>query len=91
MILNVPWFLFLEVQDDYCKNVPVYGQNWIPKAYHVLYSTLVAVAVTMMAGLYSRIVYTLWLKRVEDNQPAFQQRVSTNINTEALNVKESFA
>jgi len=74
VILNLPWFLFLEVQDGYCKNVPMYGQNWIPRAYSLLFSTLVAVSVVMMAGLYSRIVYTLWLKRVENNQPAFQQR-----------------
>jgi len=90
VILNLPWFLFLEVQDGYCKNVPMYGQNWIPRAYSLLFSTLVAVSVVMMAGLYSRIVYTLWLKRVENNQPAFQQRVSTSNNTNSLNMKESF-
>ena len=44
-----------------------------------------------MAVLYSRIVYALWLKRVEDNQPAFQQRVSSSNKTETLNVKEYFA
>ena len=58
----------------------MYGQDWIPKAYHVLSSSLVAVFVVMMAGLYSRIVYTLWLKRVEDDQPTCQQRVSASNN-----------
>ena len=43
----------------------------------------------MMAGLYSRIVYNLWLKG-EDNQSTFQQQVSTSNYTEVLNVKESF-
>ena len=80
----------MEVQAKHCTNVPMYGQDWIPKAYHVLYSTLVAISVAMMAGLYSRIVYTLWLKGVEDNQPTFQQQVTTSNNTEILNVKESF-
>ena len=68
----------------------MYGQDWVPKAYHVLCSCLVAVFVGMMAALYSRIVYTLWLKRVEDNHSAFQQQVSTSNNTEVRNVKESF-
>ena len=77
MIFNLPLFLVVEVKDSYCKNVWVHGQDWMPKAYHLLWSSLVAVAVAMMAGLYSRIVYTLWLKPVEDNQLAFQQRVST--------------
>ena len=90
LILSLPWFLFLEEQDNYCRNAPMYSQDWIPKVYHVLYSALVAVFVAMMVGLYSKIVYTLWLKSVGDNHPAFQQRVSTSNNTEVLNVKESF-
>ena len=41
-----------------------------------------------MAGLYSRVVYTLWFKRdVHDNQLAFQQRVSVLV--EGLHSKES--
>lgn len=74
VIFNLPLFLVVEVKDGYCKNSWVYGQDWMPKAYDLLWSSLVAVSVAMMAGLYSRIIYTLWLKRVEDNQPAFQQR-----------------
>ena len=76
VIFNLPLFLIVEVKGGYCKNVWVYGQDWMPKAYDLLWSSLVAVSVAMMAGLYSRIVYTLWLKNVEGNQPAFQQRVS---------------
>ena len=71
LIFNLPLFLIVEVKDGYCKNAWVYGQDWMPKAYDLLWSSLVAVAVAMMAGLYTRIVYTLWLKRVEDDQPAF--------------------
>ena len=90
LIFNTPWFLFLQVQDNRCKNVPMYGQDWIPKAYHWLFSGLVAVSVVIMAVLYSRIVYTLWIKPVGDNQAAFQQRVSASNNTKALNVRESY-
>jgi len=78
LIFNLPMFLFVQVKDGYCKNSWVRGQDWMPKAYNILWSSLVAVSVAMMAGLYWRIVYTLWLKRVEGDQPAFQQRVSTS-------------
>ena len=81
VIFNLPLFLLVEVKDDYCKNAWVYGQDWMPKAYDLLWSSLVATSVAMMAGLYCRIVYTLWLKRIENDQPAFQQRVSTSNKT----------
>ena len=84
VIFNLPLFLLVEVKDGYCKNDWVHGQDWMPKAYDLLWSSLIAVSVAMMAGLYSRIVYTLWFKRVEDNQPAFQQRVSTSNKTKVL-------
>ena len=86
LIFNMPLFLVVDEKGKYCTNVLVSGQDWMPKAYHLLWSSLVGVAVALMAGLYSRIVYTLWFKRVEDNQPAFQQRVSTSNKTEALYV-----
>ena len=58
-------------------NIWVYGEDWLPKAYDILMSSTVLLAVVLMAGLYSRVVYTLWFKRdVNDNQLAFQQRVS---------------
>ena len=90
MIVNMPFFLVVDVKGKYCRNVWVSGEDWMPTAYDLLWSGLVVVAVALMAGLYSRIVYTLWLKRVEDNQPAFQQRVSTGNKTEALYMWESF-
>ena len=53
----------------------------MPKAYDILWSSTVLLAVVMMAALYSRIVYTLWFKRdVQDNQLAFQQRVSVKVD-----------
>ena len=45
-------------------------------------TTIVAIAMAIMTGLYSRIVYTLWLKRDHDNQLTFQQRVSINNEVE---------
>ena len=69
-------FLIIKVKGNACVNVWVYGEDWIPKAYDLLWSTVVGLAVVLMAGLYSRIVYTLWFKRDPENEITFQQRVS---------------
>ena len=69
-------FLIIKVKGNACVNVWVYGEDWIPKAYDLLWSTMVGLAVVLMAGLYSRIVYTLWFKRDPENEITFQQRVS---------------
>ena len=49
----------------------------MPMAYDLLWSGMVIVGVVMMAGLYSRIVYTLWFKQDYNNQHVFRQSVST--------------
>ena len=69
-------------------NIWVYGEDWMPKAYDILWSSIVLLAVVLMAVLYCRVVYTLWFKRdVHGNQLAFQQRVSDLV--EGLHSKES--
>ena len=73
LIANMPLFLALKVKDNDCT---LMDEEWIPKAYFLYWSVIVGVAMVMMAGLYSRIVYTLWFKRDHDNQLTFQQRVS---------------
>lgn len=75
IIINLPLFVVVTVRDNTCVNIWVYGEDWLPKAYDILWSSTVLLAVVLMAGLYSRVVYTLWFKRdVHDNQLAFQQR-----------------
>ena len=78
LIFNTPIFLMIKVEGNACVNVWVYGGDWIPKAYYLIWSAMVVLAVVLMAGLYSRIVYTLWFKRDIDqgNELTFQQRVS---------------
>ena len=73
LIAKMPLFLALNVKDNDCA---LMDEEWIPKAYFLHWSVIVGVAMVMMAGLYSRIVYTLWFKRDHDNQLTFQQRVS---------------
>ena len=83
-------FVVVTVRDNTCVNIWVYGEDWMPKVYDILWSLIVLLAVVLMAGLYSRVVYTLdlWFKRdVHDNQLAFQQRVSVSV--ESLHSKES--
>ena len=50
----------------------------MPKAYFLYWSAIIVVAMAIMAGLYSRIVYTLWFKRHPENQLTFQMMVSIN-------------
>ena len=68
----------IKVEGNACVNVWVYGEDWLPKAYDLLWSALVGFAVVLMAGLYSKIVHTLWFKRDRSNEAevTFQQRVS---------------
>ena len=72
-------FLMIKVEGKACVNMWVYGEDWIPKAYDLLWSAMVGVAVLLLAGLYSRIVYTLWFKHDRDNQLTFQPRVSIKV------------
>ena len=68
--------LRLNVKDNACVSRQV--NKWLGKASLVLWSTIVVAAMVLMAGLYCRIIYTLWFKRDPENQLTFQQRVSIN-------------
>ena len=52
----------------------------------LLWLAFVVAAMVLMAGLYSRIVYTLWFKRNPENQLAFPQRVSINKQLQHVNI-----
>ena len=53
-------------------------EEWAHKAIFLLWSATVVAAMVLMAGLYCRIIYTLWFKRNPENQLTFQQLVSIN-------------
>ena len=61
-------------------------EEWLLKAFILLWTAIVVAAMALMAGLYSRIVYTLWFKRVPENQLTFQQRVSINKQVQHANI-----
>jgi len=80
---HMPKFMALKVIGNACR--PIY-EEWLQKAFYLLRSAIVVAAVVLMAGLYSRIVYTLWLKRDPENQLTFQQWVSNNKQVKHENI-----
>jgi len=74
LVLEIPWSLFFIVKDNAC--VWRSEKEWIREALLLFRSTTVGAVMVLMAGLYFRIVYTLWFKNDPGNQLTFQQRVS---------------
>ena len=51
-------------------------ENWMVLADDTIWLVLLAIIPLMvMTGLYSRVVYTLWFKRNDDNELTFRQKV----------------
>ena len=72
MILNFPNFR-KESDGNSCKLT--WSKEWL-KAYRLTYGlAFVVLSSTLIAGLYSRVVYTLWFKRNDDNELTYQQQV----------------
>lgn len=71
MILNFP-----EFRKEFDRNSCIYTwSDWMPKAYFITWSGLVVISFTLMAALYSQVVYALWFKRNVDNELTYQQQV----------------
>jgi len=73
----------LNVKDNACVWM---DEEWLLKTHYLFWAAILVAAMVLMAGLYSRIVYTLWFKRDPENQHTFQQRVSTNNQVEHMNI-----
>ena len=58
----------------YCGEI--FPERWMAMAYSLAWLFLIVLSLVMMVVLYSRVVYTLWLKQDDDNQLTSQQRVS---------------
>ncbi|KAL9957197.1 hypothetical protein ACROYT_G038806 [Oculina patagonica] len=61
-----------EESGNFCQFIWV--KDWMPKAYSIAWLVVVVASVLLMAVLYSRVVYTLWFKRSDDNQQTHQQK-----------------
>ncbi|KAL9975315.1 hypothetical protein ACROYT_G012468 [Oculina patagonica] len=72
----MPAFLIRNVKRNICEI------TWIgrlSKAYHWMWFVFVIPSLALMVGFYSRVVYTLWFKRNDDNQLTNQQRGATRV------------
>ena len=54
------------------------SEKWITKAYLLTWKIVVVLSLVIIAVLYSKVAYTLWLKRNDDHQLLHRQRVSVN-------------
>ena len=62
-----------EINPNYC--IYEWPKKWIGEAYTVTRNVIICLCFPLMVGLYSRVVYTLWFKRNDDNQITYQQQV----------------
>ena len=83
LIVNIPLSLALNVKDIACVWM---NAGMLLKACFLFRSAIVVAAMVLMAGLYCRIIYTLWFKRDPENQLTFQQRVNINKQVQDENI-----
>jgi len=53
-------------------------EKWMSKAYTVMVHAFIVISCTLISGLYSRVVYTLWYKRNDVNEITHHQKVWVN-------------
>ena len=54
----------------------IWPEKWMPRAYNVAWFVVMAIIpLTVMAGLYSRVVFRLWFQHTEGNELTQQQQV----------------
>lgn len=76
IIFYLPFFLVAEFDTKVGFCSWKWPEIWMRKAYSVLWLGFAVLPLLLMVKLYSRVVYTLWIKRCDDNQLTFRQRVS---------------
>jgi len=76
MTFYLPFFLVAEFDSKVGFCTWKWPDKWMRKAYSVLWLVFVVLSLVLMVRLYSRVVYTLWVKRSDDNQLTFRQIVS---------------
>ena len=56
--------------------VSIWPADWMQRAYSMSWKVVVFLSCALMAGLYSRVVCTLWIKRNDDNGLEHRQKVN---------------
>lgn len=76
-IFTIPLFLIANFDDEnFCAWT--WHDQWMPKAYSLIWLVLVALSLALMVVLYSRVVYALWFKSDDDNHLTHEQKVSVD-------------
>ncbi|XP_078349149.1 pyroglutamylated RF-amide peptide receptor-like [Oculina patagonica] len=81
LIVNIPLFLVAYIKKERDRNfcVVIWPEDWMEEAYSWSWLVLAILPLVLMIGLYSRVVYTLWLKRADDSPLTNQQRGVTRV------------
>lgn len=82
-ILNIPEFLVKDIEKVESEIICVFiwPKDWMAKVNSLTGLVVVALSIVLTIVLYSRVVYTLWFKRNDDNQLTHQQKVSVSHRT----------
>lgn len=74
-IVNIPLFLAknTKVKNGRVLCIPTWPEIWM-EAFIMILSVVVGISLLMMIALYSRVVYTLWFRRSEENHLNIQQK-----------------
>ena len=76
LIFNIPEFLTLDYNKKNGSCILAWPEEWMGKAYSMLcLFVLGLLPIPIMVTLYSKVVYSLWFKRNNDNELSYQQKV----------------
>ena len=74
LMLNIPPFLAADVEDNFC--LPLWPERWMPMAHYWFNSIFILLSMALMAGLYTRVVCSVFFIRRDHDHLIYQQRVS---------------
>ncbi|XP_020626588.1 pyroglutamylated RFamide peptide receptor-like [Orbicella faveolata] len=75
LIVNIPVFLVVNFDNESGTCAREWPEKWMPRAYNVAWFVILAVIpLTLMVGFYSRVIYTLWFKQIDDSALTHQQK-----------------
>ena len=78
VIVMIPAFMFRTFNKEWKYCINTWPEEWIGKAFSMSCLILVLFPVALMAALYSRVVYSLWVKQTELNENNNLQQVRNN-------------
>ena len=75
VLVNIPAFLVLKFDIESYSCTFDWPEEWMDTAFQMNWNVLTVLTFLVMAVIYSRVVYTLWVKNNHDNPLTHQQRV----------------